>query len=270
MIPAILRGILYHVLLYGVGFLSALFIAAICPRRGPTNRLMREFSQLICFLLLRSAGIDLVVHGREHLRAFTNRPVILLSNHVTTVDVPIQMTALGIYDIRYMYNQRTVLGIHGVGRLISFIFTSFGWFGVDPDKSISLKRCVDDIKRRSREERGLKIGLYPEGDRSKQGEINEFRSGAFYLAVLLGIPVIPILMQGVSRIHKVRTLPIYANKVGIRILPPIFPPRIGPDPSDLHNAAVALRRQVMTLYTSVPDLNTAYNSYELWQRKKTP
>ena len=269
MIAAIFRGIVYHFLLYGVGTLSALLIAVTPYRFISKELLMLRFSQLMCFLLLKSAGIHLVVNGKKHLSQFKNRPVILISNHVTTLDVPIQMTAVGIYDIHYLYSLKTVLGIHIVGPFISFIFKSFGWFGVHPDNIISFKRCVDDIKRRSRRKKGMKIGIYPEGDRSKKGEINEFRNGAFYLAALLGIPMIPILMQGVLRIHRVRTLSVYADKVGIEILPPISPPKIKPDMSNLHKVAADLNRHVKELYTSVPNLNIDYNSYSLWEKKKT-
>lgn len=266
MFSAILRGILYHFSLYGIGLLTSLTLATsykLIP--SYRDKISLSYSRFMCRLLLRSAGVELIVAGKEHFDAFKNQPVILLSNHITTLDVPIQMSALRTYDIRYMYSLKTVLSIPVVGYIIQFIFNSFGWLGVDPDNVFTLKRFLERIQHSDKKAFRVKLGIYPEGDRSKKGEINEFRSGAFYLAVLLGLPILPILMQGVSRIHRVRTLPVYPRKVGVRILPPVFPPPIKEDLSNVHSIVAELQRKINRLYTAVPNLNMDYNAYALWE-----
>ncbi len=267
MIAAIGRGIYYHICLYGLGFLSALTMVFVL-RMKPHSPLMVRFGAFICPLLVRAAGVKLIVEGKKNLLPIKDKSYIIISNHVTTLDVPIHMVALNCYDISYIYSSKTVLGMPVVGRFIARIFNSFGWLGINPDSSLSFKLCVDKVVKLKEKRNKVRVAICPEGDRSKEGEINEFKKGAFYLAVLMDMPIVPILMQGVSQVHKVRTLPVYANKVGIQILPPIYPPKIKSDMSNLSQVATSLNKQIESLYTSIPDLNKNHNSYRLWQQQR--
>jgi long-chain acyl-CoA synthetase len=42
--------------------------------------------------------------------------------------------------------------------------------------------------------------IFPEGKRSEQGEINTFRPGVGMMASKLGVPVIPVRLEGVERV----------------------------------------------------------------------
>ena len=266
---AILRGALYHFCLYGIGFFSALLLGGsykLIPRLK--KNVSYGYARFMCHLLLRSSGVEISVNGKERFDALKDKSVILLSNHITTLDVPIQMHALHSYDITYMYSLKTVQGIPVIGYLVRFIFNSFDWLGVNPDKTITLKRFLDKVRLSRLHGTPIKIGIYPEGDRSKQGEINEFRGGAFYAAALLRLPIVPILVQGVLSVHKVRTFPVYANKVGVHILPPIHPQPLKEDLSNLHQIAADLRKKIKQLFTEIPDLNTDYNAYVRWQERQ--
>jgi 1-acyl-sn-glycerol-3-phosphate acyltransferase len=43
---------------------------------------------------------------------------------------------------------------------------------------------------------GAKLGLYPEGTRSKTGEVGPFTDGAFRLAIETGCPIVPMAVNG--------------------------------------------------------------------------
>lgn len=264
-VTGLLRGIVFHLCLYGFGIFSALAMIGIL-RMKPHSPLMVKYGEFICPFLLRVAGVKLVVNGKENMVPIKDKSYIIISNHVTTLDVPIHMVSLNCFDISYIYSSKTVLAIPVVGKWIARIFNSFGWLGINPDSALSFKLCIDKVTKLKKQLGKVRVAICPEGDRSKQGEINEFKKGAFYLAVLLDMPIVPILMQGVSRVHRVRTLPVYANKVGIQILPPIYPPKIKADMSNLSQVAISLNKQIEDLYTSIPRLNTHYDSYRLWQQ----
>jgi len=54
-------------------------------------------------------------------------------------------------------------------------------------------------KARAYLDRGMNVMLFPEGTRSRTGEMLPFKSGAFRLAVEAGVPVLPIPVYGTAR-----------------------------------------------------------------------
>lgn len=53
-----------------------------------------------------------------------------------------------------------------------------------------LQTCLGHLRR------GSSILMFPEGTRSRDGEIQAFRRGAFTMAVEAGVPVVPIVIDG--------------------------------------------------------------------------
>ena len=69
-------------------------------------------------------------------------------------------------------------------------------------------------KLRSLVERGYSIAVYPEGTRSKDCRIGRFHQGAFHIAELLDLDIIPMYLYGPGKIlpkksHHLRKGPIY-------------------------------------------------------------
>ena len=68
--------------------------------------------------------------------------------------------------------------------------------------------------------RGASVAIFPEGTRSKDGEIHNFKMGAFNLAAEAGVDILPIVMTGTNEMingWKVN----WRNRVAIRVLPAI-------------------------------------------------
>jgi long-chain acyl-CoA synthetase len=47
---------------------------------------------------------------------------------------------------------------------------------------------------------GYSVLIFPEGKRTEQGEINAFRPGVGMMAARLGVPVIPVRLEGIHRV----------------------------------------------------------------------
>jgi 1-acyl-sn-glycerol-3-phosphate acyltransferase len=96
---------------------------------------------------------------------------------------------------------------------------------------------------------GRTVVIYPEGTRSTNGNIGEFRSGALRLARECGVPIVPVALTGTADV-----LP-----KGGRWSPAAMQVRIG-EPIDPTTASAAeLREQVLALRDSLqPDVVKRY------------
>ncbi len=70
---------------------------------------------------------------------------------------------------------------------------------IDRTNTESALKSIEKAKKRMAEKR-LSPLLYPEGTRSKTGEVQSFKRGAFYLAAKVGFPIIPVSVSGASKI----------------------------------------------------------------------
>lgn len=69
--------------------------------------------------------------------------------------------------------------------------------------------------------RGASVAIFPEGTRSKDGEIHRFKAGAFVLAQEAGVEILPVVLDGTTTLVKKNKLFNWKNIIKIRILQPI-------------------------------------------------
>jgi len=84
------------------------------------------------------------------------------------------------------------------------------------------KAAVESInKARSKIRDGVSIVFFAEGTRSREGEVKQFRKGAFRLAQKLGIPVLPVSIHGAGKILPSDTLDWAPGDVKVMLHEPI-------------------------------------------------
>ena len=69
--------------------------------------------------------------------------------------------------------------------------------------------------------RGVSIAMFPEGTRSKDGEIARFKQGAFALAKEAGVEILPVVMHGTRTVLKKNFMVNWRNRLTVSVLPPI-------------------------------------------------
>jgi len=125
------------------------------------------------------------LEGREKIP--WNRPVILVSNHRSQVDI------LSLYKIRRPFkwtSKAENFKLPFVGMVLKLTHSI-------PVKRESLRSGSHFIARAETEiAKGSSILLFPEGTRSKNKNMRTFKEGAFLLAKKAGIPIIPIVHIG--------------------------------------------------------------------------
>ena len=86
---------------------------------------------------------------------------------------------------------------------------------------------------------GGSILFYPEGHRSRDGELQRFYSGAFLLAVKLNLPLVPLCITGTDKLLPPGTFRLSPAAIRMHALAPVDPSQFsGPE------AHLAMRKQV--------------------------
>jgi len=131
-------------------------------------------------------------------------PAIFAANHHSHADTPLMLTC-----IPEPWRNKLAIGAAAdyffASRPASF--TSALLIGAVPvERNRANRRNIDDLIGLLRD--GWSTVLFPEGGRSPDGWGQEFKGGAAFLAKQSGRPVVPVYVEGTSRIlPKGRTLP---------------------------------------------------------------
>lgn len=180
-------------------------------------RMVRNFIQQILFFPLHKAlARPFSVVGAEQLTRLQS-PALFVANHCSHVDTLSISRALFPYlkgrlavaaAADYFYRNKIF------GALASLLLNTFPLPRQGAVRA-SLEHCADLV------ENGWSILIYPEGTRSRTGELLPFKKGAGLLASELKIPVVPIGILGSHKIlPKGKTIP-KPGPILITIGPPI-------------------------------------------------
>lgn len=86
------------------------------------------------------------------------------------------------------------------------------------------------------------------GGRSKTGQIQPFLSGAFYVAIKAGVPVIPMAIVGTYEVLPMNTFHIRPGKLKLIIGQPI--PTTGYSPRDMNKLSERVQKEIEDMYYS--------------------
>jgi 1-acyl-sn-glycerol-3-phosphate acyltransferase len=147
-------------------------------------RLIRAFVRLVCTIVL-----DVHLVGLQNRPA--KGPVIIASNHLAWVDIPL-IPAYLKPKIVYMAKEETFTG--KIGWLVRFL----GAFPVkrgEADRQ-SLRAAGEQLKA------GRILGIFPEGTRSKIHKLGQAHAGLGMIALRSGVPVVPVAICGSEMAFK--------------------------------------------------------------------
>ena len=202
LLPAFYIGLL--AVYFGTLWLVSLFF----PKKGPkrSGAFCRRVIRLSLDWLLLLLRVKISLSGTELL---PDCPCVLVSNHRSDFD-PLAMLAVlrgrGLIYISKEENFRLPLAGNYIRQA--------GFLAIDRENGMKAMRTLKQAAGRLRDE-GLDVGIYPEGTRSKTGELLDFKSGAFYLAKKADAPIAVMTTQGTERIGK--NFPLHSTAVRLHI-----------------------------------------------------
>ena len=96
------------------------------------------------------------------------------------------------------------------------------YIGVERGKGVDAIRSLEKAAEKMRG--GASVLLFAEGTRTKNGKLQPFKRGAFYLALRSGYSVVPLTINGSYGILQKNSLRIKPGAITIVLDKPIEPP----------------------------------------------
>jgi 1-acyl-sn-glycerol-3-phosphate acyltransferase len=133
------------------------------------------------------AGIRLRVTGTQHLQAAS----VYACNHASNIEPPAVFMAL-----RSLFPQLRVLYKAELRKLplLVWVFDAAGFVPVERGNPEQSRPAVDRAAQALAE--GNSFVIFPEGTRSRSGELLPFKKGGFLMALKAQAPIVPVAVSG--------------------------------------------------------------------------
>jgi 1-acyl-sn-glycerol-3-phosphate acyltransferase len=177
----VVLGIFYSLLL--ILIMPYVLACMLTGTRDPLIRVGRWAVRAGC----RFLGIRLAVSGLERVNPAAK--CIFMSNHLSLLDGPI--LAMVIPRPVRIILKKSLFRIPVLGIAMRYV----GFVPVDRKGAKGGQKSIRRAVKLMRE-KGYSFLVFPEGTRSRDGRIQSFRRGGFFLALASGAPIVPVRIQG--------------------------------------------------------------------------
>lgn len=157
--------------------------------------------------ILKVCGVKYETEGLENVDP--HETYIVISNHLSVFDIPVIGAMLPL-NLR-IFAKKELFSIPVFGQMLwlyDFVF-------VDRKHQRSAVKSVRTVAEKMK---FCSFLIFPEGTRSRTGEVGRFKSGALSLAA--GHKILPVVLFGTEKIMAPGNLTVHSGTVRVKILPP--------------------------------------------------
>lgn len=199
------------------GMLLGMATVAIALAKATGSRTLAwRFAKARARDLAWMLGLTVRTHGLEHLGA---GPFIFAPNHQSHLDI---LCLLGFMPGDTRFAAKRELWRHAI---MAGVLDTLGMVPIDREHP---EHAIDALNRAVAG--GDSFVIFPEGTRSRTGELLPFKSGAFVLAIRSGLPVVPVVLRGTRRLMpRGSRLTVVPGEVEIIVEPPIVTAGLTPE-----------------------------------------
>lgn len=131
-------------------------------------------------------GVRVQVEGLEHLDP--HQSYLFLSNHQSMLDILVLLVHLPRTPAFLIKRELFRLPVFNPGLY---------WIDCVPVDRSHRERAIESVHRAAAAlRRGIDFVAYPEGTRTRTGQLQPFKKGPFYMAIEAGVPIVPITVAG--------------------------------------------------------------------------
>jgi 1-acyl-sn-glycerol-3-phosphate acyltransferase len=200
------------------------------------GRRLHWFSYAWSWLIMKTICSPVTVTGLEKID--TSKAHVYASNHASALDIPVLYVNLP-FQFRIAF-KKELLSYPVVGWQLK----RSGQICLDqqnPSRSVgSIRQALKGLKA------GMPLVIFPEGGRTRDGEIKPFLPGAFFLALKAQVDIVPIALVGTFELLPMDTYHIKCRPLQMRVGEPI--PTAGLTGRDLEALSAKVHGAVAELY----------------------
>lgn len=199
--------------LYLLCALPELYKARRLKKRGDIaghDALVRRQVKKWASRLLKLAGAEIHVSGLENI---PDGPCVFAANHQGYFDIPLLLSQLN--QPHPMIAKKEIRKIPLVRDWMEELNCLF----IDRENA---RQAMDCLKKAGELlAQGYSVIIFPEGTRSKGGDIGEFKGGTIRLATRAAVPIVPVCIEGTYKLMEKNNYWIKPAKVEVHVLPSV-------------------------------------------------
>lgn len=211
MLLRILHSAIFYLLLTLTFSMGTVLAHAVVLFSKSETQTFRNAARIWARLMLFCAGIRIKTAGLENIPR--DGGVIFASNHQSGMDI---LLLLGYLPKNFAFAVKKEL----------FKVPIYGWsmkrakyFSINRETATSAYRTLEKIIGAVQQNDSVLI--FPEGTRSKTGELGKFRRGSLLVALKAGAPILPVAISGSFNIIPWGTWLIHPHPVKLSVGKPI-------------------------------------------------
>jgi 1-acyl-sn-glycerol-3-phosphate acyltransferase len=179
------------------------------------------------------AGVRVIVEGREHMQPAS----VYACNHASNIDPPAVFRALQplFPRLRILYKAEL--------RSLPVLVWAFDAAGFVPLQRGNPEQSRPAIERAAEALRaGNSFVIFPEGTRSRTGELLPFKKGGFLMAIKAQAPIVPVAVSGGLNAMRKGSPLIWPVTIHVNLGVPV--PTTGLRPEDRDRVIVEVRESI--------------------------
>jgi 1-acyl-sn-glycerol-3-phosphate acyltransferase len=217
----ILRMILAFSFIGFISLLAIILCVFLIPWRTHRIRLGNYYGKIVGFTIFGLAGIRPNIIDKTGLsgepmsgkkRVDTIGPALVICNHCSTVDMWIGMWLNPIGGCGIAKKEILKIPFFGV------IYWLTGHLLIDRTNLQKSIKSMGEVGQFVRENK-LGLWIWPEGSRSKNGQLKTFKKGFVHMALATRLPILPIVTHNADLLWPRDSLKIRPGQLEIEVLP---------------------------------------------------
>lgn len=205
-----IRGLIF-LLLFIPFTLFIIFTGVPVTFIDPTGKFLHKYAGLWGRFGLFLAGVKLDIRNVEKIPE--GQSLIFMGNHQSNFDILALYAALPHHFSWIAKEELFKIPFFG------FAMRRAGYIPLDRGDGRRALKSMEEAARKIRD--GVSVIVFPEGTRTRDGNLLPFKRGGFLLAAKAGVPIVPFTINGTSRINPAKTLKLKKGNVSISFSDPI-------------------------------------------------
>ncbi len=180
---------------------------------SPGGYLSHRLGRVWAWGVLAISSVKIRVEGQEHIDPKSQ--YIFISNHTSAFDIP--AIYWGVKNKHGMLAKKQLKYVPFFG----WAMWAAGHYFVDRKNHRKAMAVMDQVAALMSQDEQHSLVIFAEGTRSLDGQLQNFKKGAFLLSLDTGIPIVPVVLNGAYKAKSKKKRRIISTTITLKILPPM-------------------------------------------------